>query len=129
VVVMKSMNFWDIMPCSLLRVNRRFGGTYRLLALLATCFHAGFLLNFFFTLKMEAMCSSETSVDSRRTTQRYIPEDGTLYYKLLFDLVTLYPISYAIIGFQLIFNSPSIMQCILVNNGSSNFISCSFESR
>jgi hypothetical protein len=21
--------FWDIMPCSLLKVNRRFGGTYR----------------------------------------------------------------------------------------------------
>jgi hypothetical protein len=26
------------------------------------------------TLKMEAKCSSETSVDSRRTTRRYIPE-------------------------------------------------------
>jgi hypothetical protein len=27
---------------------------------------------------MEAVCSSETSVDSQRTTGRYIPEDGTL---------------------------------------------------
>jgi hypothetical protein len=31
----------------------------------------------FSTLKMEAICSSETSVGIQRTTQRYIPEDGT----------------------------------------------------
>jgi hypothetical protein len=29
-VVMKSTVIWDIMPCSPLKVNRRFGGTYRL---------------------------------------------------------------------------------------------------
>jgi hypothetical protein len=29
-VVMKSTIFWDIPPSSLLKVNRRFGGTYRL---------------------------------------------------------------------------------------------------
>jgi hypothetical protein len=29
-VVMKSAVFWDITPCSPLKVNRRFGGTYRL---------------------------------------------------------------------------------------------------
>jgi hypothetical protein len=28
---------------------------------------------------MEAICSSETSVDFQRTTQRYIPEDITLH--------------------------------------------------
>jgi hypothetical protein len=28
-VVMKSTIFWDITPCSLLKVNRRFGATYR----------------------------------------------------------------------------------------------------
>jgi hypothetical protein len=55
-VVMKSTIFWDIMSCSPLKVNRRFGGTYRLnfqgqrisRALLATCFHAGFLRGLFF---------------------------------------------------------------------------------
>jgi hypothetical protein len=31
-VVMKSTILWDITPCSPLSVNRRFGGTYRLLA-------------------------------------------------------------------------------------------------
>jgi hypothetical protein len=34
---------------------------------------------YFLTLKMEAICSSETSVDSQRTTWHYIPEDGTLH--------------------------------------------------
>jgi hypothetical protein len=28
---------------------------------------------------MEAICSSETSVDTPRTTRRYIPEDGALH--------------------------------------------------
>jgi hypothetical protein len=28
---------------------------------------------------MEAVCSSKTSVESQRTTRRYIPEDGTLH--------------------------------------------------
>jgi hypothetical protein len=48
--------FWDITPCSPPKVNRRFGGTYRLYlqggiisrALLATCFHSGILLGLFF---------------------------------------------------------------------------------
>jgi hypothetical protein len=31
------------------------------------------------TLKMEEKCSSETSVDTQRTTRRYIPEDDTLH--------------------------------------------------
>jgi hypothetical protein len=31
------------------------------------------------TLKMDAICSSETSVDFHRTTRRYIPEDSTLH--------------------------------------------------
>jgi hypothetical protein len=34
----------------------------------------------FSTLKMEAICSSETSVDTQRTIRRYIPEDVTLSY-------------------------------------------------
>jgi hypothetical protein len=28
---------------------------------------------------MVAVCSSETSADTQRTTRRYIPEDGTLH--------------------------------------------------
>jgi hypothetical protein len=32
----------------------------------------------FSTLKMEAICSSGTSVDTQQTSWGYIPEDGTL---------------------------------------------------
>jgi hypothetical protein len=35
-------------------------------------------LAYYLTLKMEATCSSETSVDFQLTTQLYIPEDRTL---------------------------------------------------
>jgi hypothetical protein len=32
--------------------------------------------------KMEAICSSETSVQTQRTTRRHIPEDDTLQVQL-----------------------------------------------
>jgi hypothetical protein len=70
---MKSINFWDITPCSLLSVNRRFGGTCHLLV----CWFLDELISS--TLKMEAICSSETLVDAQRTTWRYIPEVDTLH--------------------------------------------------
>jgi hypothetical protein len=44
---------------------------------------------------MEAIYSSETSVDSQRTTRRYIPEDSTLKirpsYEVRVDAVQLQP--------------------------------------
>jgi hypothetical protein len=49
-VVMKSIVFWDITPCSPLSVNRRFGGTY---SLLLPCWFLFELISS--TLKMEAM--------------------------------------------------------------------------
>jgi hypothetical protein len=55
-VVVKSTIFWNMTPCSPSSVNRRFGGIYR--------------------LKMEAICSSVTSVDTQRTTLQgefYLP--------------------------------------------------------
>jgi hypothetical protein len=35
------------------------------------------------TLKMEAICSSETSVETQRNTLRHIPEDDTLHKTFL----------------------------------------------
>jgi hypothetical protein len=32
---------------------------------------------------MEAICSSESSIDFQRTTRRYIPEDGTPHFSTL----------------------------------------------
>jgi hypothetical protein len=73
-VVIKSTIFWDITLCSPVCVNRR-------CHLLARWFPAELIYS---TLKMEAICSSETSVDTQRTTRSYIPEDGTLQVYLPF---------------------------------------------
>jgi hypothetical protein len=40
--------------------------------------NTGFLLGCFSTLKMEVICSSETSLHTQ-TTRRYIPEDGNVH--------------------------------------------------
>jgi hypothetical protein len=72
---MKNFIFWDITPCSPLRVNRLFGGTCHLID---TCFALVSCLAYSSTLNMEAICSSETSLDFQWTTQLYIPEDRTL---------------------------------------------------
>jgi hypothetical protein len=75
VVVMKSIIFWDMTPCSLLSFNRRFGGRNRC-HLLARWFAEPISS----TLKMEAICSSETSIATQRTTRHHIPEDDTLHH-------------------------------------------------
>jgi hypothetical protein len=94
-IFMKSSIFWDITPCSQLKVNRRFGETWRLhlqcqrirrkrnqrenLFCLPPEFRLVSCSDYSSTLKMEAVCSSETSVDFQRTTRRYIPQDRTLH--------------------------------------------------
>jgi hypothetical protein len=79
--------FWDTTPCIPFKVNRRFGATYHLrfqgqsisqerhprqssvshLTLVSCSAYSS----------MEAICSSETTVDFQRTTERYIAEDST----------------------------------------------------
>jgi hypothetical protein len=77
-VTMKNAVFWGVAPCKCGRLNRRFGGSYRLLQLPA---HAGSSLADFSTLKMEAIRSSKTSVQSATFTRRHTPEDGILRNK------------------------------------------------
>jgi hypothetical protein len=99
-VVMKSIIFWDVTPCSLLSCNRRIGGTYRLHLQgrrnnfsknqQASRWQACFLVLaeiISSTLEMEAICSSETSVESQQTTRRHIPEYDTLRILLLFAIL------------------------------------------
>jgi hypothetical protein len=45
--------------------------------------HAGFIFGLLFTVKMEATCSSESSVDFQRATRGYIPEDRTVRVKII----------------------------------------------
>jgi hypothetical protein len=81
---MKNVIFWDVVLCRSC-VNRRFGGTYHFhlrgisvsKCSLQPPADAGSTLADFSTLKMEAIRSSETSVDIR-STQRHIPEDDIL---------------------------------------------------
>jgi hypothetical protein len=49
----------------------------------------------FSTWKIEAICSSESSVDTPRTTRRYIPENGTLHNHRCANLN-----SYMVISFE-----------------------------
>jgi hypothetical protein len=49
-------------------------------ALLATCFKLVSRMAYHSALKKQATCSSETSFDFQRTSQRHIPEDMTLFY-------------------------------------------------
>jgi hypothetical protein len=85
-VVMKSTIFWYITQCSPLKVNRRFRGTCRLHLRISRekyepCHLLSRWLSFsaYSSLKMEAICSSETSVEFQRTTCRDIAKDSTLH--------------------------------------------------
>jgi hypothetical protein len=60
--ILKSKAFWDIAPCSLLGVDRRFGGAY--------CLHHE---------DDDEVRTSETSVNYNVPTRRYIPEDSKLH--------------------------------------------------
>jgi hypothetical protein len=88
-VVMNVAIFWDVAQCSLF-VNRRFGGTYHLLLQgwksaeqetsvqqVSRPKHAGFLLGWFWALRMEVIFFSETLLHIR-TTRRYIRDDGNV---------------------------------------------------
>jgi hypothetical protein len=57
-------------------------------SLLAACFMLDSYLAYYSTLKMKAVCSSETSIDFQRTTWRYIPEDRLLLTINLFKFQT-----------------------------------------
>jgi hypothetical protein len=77
-VDMKSTVFWVITRCSPLKVNWRFGGqnnhNFRVEGGLAAAFTLVSCSAYSSILKMETICSSETSLDFQRTTQRYNPE-------------------------------------------------------
>jgi hypothetical protein len=50
----------------------------KMVLFITTAVRASNLIHFS-TLKMEAICFSETFVDTQRTTRRYVLEDGTLH--------------------------------------------------
>jgi hypothetical protein len=96
---MNSSILWFIASCSPLKVNRHYGGICRLhlqgrrISQARKQHEAGsklFSCSAYWTLKMEATRSSETSVDFQQATRCVIPEDKLLkrfvsltYYSLL----------------------------------------------
>jgi hypothetical protein len=54
--------FWDVVPCGVVDIDRRFGGVY--------CLHQ---------LTVQAVSSSEISVSVYHTTLRNIPEDSHVH--------------------------------------------------
>jgi hypothetical protein len=84
VLIFKSCSlFWDITPCCPLKVNRRSKGTClrfqgwssRKQSLFASWFMMVSCLAYSSTLKIEALCSSVTSVYIQQTTRHYVAED------------------------------------------------------
>jgi hypothetical protein len=73
-VRMKFRVFWDIAPCSHVEVDQNFRGAY--------------------CLVMEAVHTSETSVNFNMTMQRYIPEDSKLQ-QIVCSLLTSKSLSYS----------------------------------
>jgi hypothetical protein len=63
--------FWDVLPCSKIDVDQRFGG--------ACCLHRQGDESSLIPLMMEAARTSETSVDIYLTTRQYIPEGSKLH--------------------------------------------------
>jgi hypothetical protein len=84
-VIIKSYLFWDIALCSQMKFNRRFGGICRLYFQGRSWPRKQPASSrqepepYYSTLNTDEKCSSETTVDFRRTTRRYIPEDGTIF--------------------------------------------------
>jgi hypothetical protein len=93
--------FWDITPCSPLSVNRRFGGTY--------------------PLHFRAICSSDTSVDTQRTSRRYVPEHGTLHNHRCENLIS-YKIHTFLPNQETSFTSSTFLRHIPVSNPPTNSI-------
>jgi hypothetical protein len=85
IFILKS-TIWYITQFSPLKVNRGFGGSYRLhlqcwrisLASLPSAFTLASCSAYSSTPKMNTICSSETSIDCQRATRCYILEDITL---------------------------------------------------
>jgi hypothetical protein len=77
----KPEEFWNITPCSQVKANRRFSGTYHLHLqdLFVACVMLVSYVAYYLILKMKTKCLSETSINFHRTTLRYIPEDKAFH--------------------------------------------------
>jgi hypothetical protein len=92
-VIMKGPIFWDITSCSPLKVNGRFGGTYRLHLQSRNMRQETSVKQ---VANLQETFFYETSVDFQRNTLRYVPEERTIFY---FCLLSLSPLLSLLISF------------------------------
>jgi hypothetical protein len=86
-IQIKSPTFWDITPYSLVKVNLSFRGTYCIRLQVQRISHARNQHEADSKhSKVEAIYSSEMSVDFQQTTRRYISDDTTLHSHLCENL-------------------------------------------
>jgi hypothetical protein len=84
-VTLENTVLWDMTPCSLVEVYRRFGGTYFLyLQSLRVIQATGKNQTESYS---EAVGFSERSFDICKTTRRHIPENSTIQYFNCIDTV------------------------------------------
>jgi hypothetical protein len=99
---MKSFVCWNVTLCGLMKVNRRFGGTYHLnrhgwevsqagnaSETKVACFMMDCSLTYYSTLTKEVTCCSATSVCLFHWTAwwRHIPEVRTVHFYISFSLI------------------------------------------
>jgi hypothetical protein len=74
-------SFWNMTPCSSLKVSWRFWGTYNLhlqgrnINEHIQAWNKILYSDYYSTLMMEFLCFSETSINFQLATRRHIPED------------------------------------------------------
>jgi hypothetical protein len=111
---MKSPIFWDITPCSSLRVSKT--------ALIATCSMVVSCLAYFSTLNMVATCHSDTPVDYQRTTRLIFQNTGLILHVLISVHMLKYTsiMRFCCVAAELLFLE---MMCWFVSNDTEQFCS------
>jgi hypothetical protein len=121
-VAMKITVFWDITPCSPLKVSRHFGGTFRIHLHDRKISRTRNQREIRWqaestTLKMEAICLSKLLVEFQRATRLYIPEESSLpvfefaRYVLRFDLTPITPLTCVQLTGNLTFGFEYLIWC------------------
>jgi hypothetical protein len=125
---MKKSIFRHITLCSLLKVNRRFGGTSlqsygsnkpsKIPALKQVVSRPALTLvsySAYSTLKMEVICSSEILVDFQRNTWRYIQEDSSLHKHRCENLKS-YVVPVMSTAFSRTRSAEYVTECVILRN-------------
>jgi hypothetical protein len=124
-VVTKSHIFWDIPPCSPLKVNRQFEATFRLYIQLCLLPASRWFLAWLILRPLRWRQHVPPKADFQRTTRCYIPEDKTLHIGC--ENLKFYKYSYISLKKALSFNAERCVgvEVLGLHISPSNISSCS----